>query len=111
MEPPADHLTPERRDQILGRFARWIVGRRLPTPAPLKIEMNRPLTTMGANACHFGAPVLGPLFGERVLSDVGLVMEDRSNVDRLVAEIERLVGERDSLEEEPVEAGSSGEGD
>ena len=98
----AAELTPERRDELIGSVARWIVRRRLETPATFMIEMNRPLAVMGANACHFGAPILGPVFGERFLKQLGLLMEERSNVDRLTAEIERRVAKRDSAAPEPT---------
>ena len=82
-------VTPERRDEILGMAAGWIVRHRLETPAIFMIEMNKPLATLGATAFHFGTPLLGPLFGERFLRDMGFVLEDRENVDRLLAEIDR----------------------
>lgn len=93
---PAVEIAPERRDEIISKVAGWVSRKRLETPAILMIEMNRPLATLGANAFHFGAPLLGPVFGERFLADAGVMLEDRDNVDRLVAEIERVVRERDA---------------
>ncbi len=83
------HVTPERRDEILGKVAEWIVSHRLEVPAAFMIEMNKPLATMGATAFHFGTPLLGPVFGERFLRDTGLLLEDRENIDRLLAEVDR----------------------
>ena len=91
-------VTPERRDEILRGLASWIVRRRLETPAIFLLEMNRPLAAVGATACHLGEPVLGPLLGERVLSEMGLVLEDKRNFDLVVDEIARQVSLRDSKE-------------
>ena len=97
MEPDAPRaLDGEGVDGLIRSLARWIARRRLETPAVLLIEMNRPLALIGATAAHFGAPVLGPLFGERFFRDLGVLMEEPENVERLLREIEREAAERDA---------------
>ena len=92
----APEMTDERRDELIRRFAAWVVKRRLETPAIFMLETHRPLAVVGANAAYFGAPILGPLFGEKVFAEIGTLIEDRANITRLVDEIERMSSERDS---------------
>ena len=91
----AQEMTQERRDELIRGFASWVVRRRLETPAVFMLETHRPLAVIGANAAFFGAPILGPLFGEQLCNEIGRLLEDRENITRLVGEIERLASERE----------------
>ena len=89
-------LPPE--DQALfDRMARWIVERRMETPAVLFLESSRPLSFVGAQAMHFFQPLASVLFAGPDYERLARLMEDRANLSILLATIE---GEADRREAE-----------
>jgi hypothetical protein len=87
-------LPPE--DQALfDRLARWIVERRMETPAILFLESSRPLSFVGAQAMHFFQPLASVLFATRDYERLAHLLEDRANLSLLLAAIE---GEADRRE-------------
>jgi hypothetical protein len=89
-------LPPE--DQALfDRLARWIVERRMETPALLFLESSRPLSFVGAQAMHFFQPLASVLFAGPDYGRLARLMEDRANLSILLATIE---GEADRREAE-----------
>lgn len=87
-------LKPE--DQaLLDRLARWIVERRMETPALLFLETARPLSFVGAQAMHFFQPLASVLFTGPDYERLARLMEDRQNLSLLLATIE---GEADRRE-------------
>ncbi len=85
-----DEISDERRDEIIDWLAFRVMRYQMETPAVAFLEMSRPLSFIGSQAVHFFAPVADVLFGHPFASEVGFLMQDRSNIDRLVARIEEL---------------------
>ena len=95
-EPKPDALPPE--DQaVFDRLARWIVERRLETPALLFLESSRPLSFVGSQAMHFFHPLASVLFTGPDYGRLARLLEDRENLSILLATIE---GEADRREAE-----------
>ena len=86
--PPADQV-------IFDRLARWIVERRLETPALLFLESSRPLAFVGSQAMHFFQPLASALFTTRDYERLARLLEERGNFDILLATIEREADRRD----------------
>ena len=95
-EPKPDALPPE--DQaVFDRLARWIVERRLETPALLFLESSRPLSFVGSQAMHFFHPLASVLFTGPDYGRLARLLEDRENLSILLATLE---GEADRREAE-----------
>ena len=92
--PLETELTSDERDQILDRAAREVARRRLEVPAVLWLELHRPLTFAMSQALVLFTPLLGPAFGLDNMQKLSKLLEDRSNLDRLIDRIEDLVEER-----------------
>jgi len=84
----------QKRDTLIDAVARQIVQRGLETPAVFFLEMNRPLTFIAGQTALVAAPFLTPIVHPRDVEDLARIMEDRANVDRLIARIEDLVEAR-----------------
>ena len=97
----ADLLTPERRDALIEKVSRFIVNRRLEAPAVFMLESSRPLTFMGSQALIVGQPVMAAFFGWERVGEYRLLLEDRENIDRLIARID-ADAERRELENIPT---------
>jgi hypothetical protein len=92
-------LSPE--DQALfDRLARWIVERRLETPALLFLETSRPLSFVGAQAMHFFHPLVSVLYGGPEYERIARLLEDRANLSILLDTIEGEADRRDATQDE-----------
>jgi hypothetical protein len=92
----SDALAPD--DQALfDRLARWIVERRMETPAVLFLETVRPLSFIGAQAMHFFHPLASVLYSGPDYARLARLLEERENLSILLATIE---GEADRREAE-----------
>ena len=81
-------LPPE--DQALfDQLARWLVERRLETPAVLFLETARPLSFVGSQAMHFFQPFANALFATPDYERFARLLDDRGNVEILIQTIER----------------------
>lgn len=88
-------LAPE--DQaVFDRLARWIVERRMETPAILFLESSRPLSFVGAQAMHFFQPLVSVLFTGPDYERLARLLEDRANLSLLLATIEGEADRRDA---------------
>jgi len=83
-------LTDDERDRLLERVAGTVARRRMEVPAVLALEMHRPLSFMSSQALIVFTPLLAPAFGLENLQKLSRLLEDRSNVDRLIDRIEAL---------------------
>ena len=87
-------LPPE--DQALfDRLARWLVERRLETPALLFLETSRPLSFVGAQAMHFFHPLVSVLYSGPDYERLARLLEDRANLSLLLDTIEGEADRRD----------------
>ena len=92
-------LPPE--DQALfDRLARWIVERRLETPALLFLESSRPLSFVGAQAMHFFQPLVSVLYSGPEYERFARLLEDRANFSILLDTIEAAADRRDATKDE-----------
>jgi hypothetical protein len=87
--PEYDELSPERRDELIGKIARAIVERNLTAPAIFFLESTKPLSFIGSQVMVFFDPLVRSIFNVRGYDDVRIALEDRRNVDLLLHEIER----------------------
>jgi hypothetical protein len=93
---PEDHA-------LLDRVAKWLVGRRLTTPAELFLETFRPLGFLGNQAMIVASPVVGMTLdtfsGLQSILNPGdykrftVILERRENIDVLTDKISRCEGE------------------
>jgi hypothetical protein len=87
-------LAPERRDELIRKIARAVVDRNLTAPAIFFLESTKPLSFLGSQVMVFFEPLVRSIFNVRGYDDVRLALEDRGNVELLLAEIERYDAER-----------------
>ena len=79
-EPMAD----EERDALLEKLANIIIKRKLEAPAVLFLESHRPLSFIGSQAGIAFSPFLVPFLGYDNVKDYARLMQDRTNIDRLI---------------------------
>lgn len=96
-----EELKPERRDEMLVAIAKKIEKYNLITPAIFFLQMSKPLAFVGSQAVLFGAPIAGAFIDERLIEDLGQLMGDRENVERLLTMLEER--EEARLEKEKAE--------
>jgi hypothetical protein len=87
-EPDYGELSPERRDELIGKIARAIVERSLTAPAIFFLESTKPLSFIGSQVMVFFDPLVRSIFNLRAYNDVRLALEERENVELLLAAIE-----------------------
>jgi len=83
---------PEHRE-VMDRFAQKIVDRRMTAPAILFLESAKPLSFLGNQALVFFQPIVQSIFRFKTYDDVMEILEDRDNVEYLLARIEELEAE------------------
>jgi hypothetical protein len=87
-EPDYGELSPERRDELIEKIARAVVERNLTAPAIFFLESTKPLSFIGSQVMVFFDPLVRSIFNVRGYDDVRLALEDRENINRLLAAIE-----------------------
>ncbi len=88
LDPEEAAFTDEERDLFFARVAREVCRRGMEVPAVLALELHRPLTFMGSQVLAIFTPMLAPAFGWTNLQKLYRLMEDRTNLDRLLEAIE-----------------------
>lgn len=88
-----DEVSPERRDELLDKLARMVVERGLVTPAIFLLESMKPLSFIGSQVLVFLEPLIKSVFTVREYDEYTRLLEDRSNVERLLLRIEALEDE------------------
>ena len=83
----------KERSEILDRFARKVVERRLSAPAILFLESTKPLSFLGNQTMVFFQPIVQSIFTFKSYDDIMALLEDRENVERLLRRIEELEAE------------------
>jgi hypothetical protein len=87
-QPPESRAPAD--EEILDRIAAEVVRRGMVTPAVFFVELNRPLSFLAGQAAHVLFPFLAPLLGSGPARQLANLLEEPSNVDRLLDRIERL---------------------
>ena len=88
------------RDAIIGAVAGRVVQMGMAVPAIFFLESSKPLSYIGSQVMVFFGPFVQSLFGFHRYYDFAALMEDRTNVERLLVAIEtreeaRAVEERE----------------
>jgi hypothetical protein len=87
-------FTPEQ-DLMLDMIAQAIVRRGMSVPAVFFMQTLKPLNFIGSQALVFFGPVIESIFPKNGIYDFAELMENRDNVDRLMAKIEALESKKD----------------
>ncbi|NLS78936.1 MAG: hypothetical protein GXY76_16925 [Chloroflexi bacterium] len=82
-------LSEQRRDELIDKLAQAVLRHGMQTPAVWFLEMHKPLGFIGAQALLFLEPVLGAFSGDAAIHEVAALLEERENVERLLARLER----------------------
>ncbi|KPJ51755.1 hypothetical protein AMJ39_09355 [candidate division TA06 bacterium DG_24] len=88
-----EEVSPERRDELLDKLARMIVERGLVTPAIFLLESMKPLSFIGSQVLVFLEPMVKSVFTVKEYDEYTRLLEDRSNVERLLQRIEGMEDE------------------
>ena len=88
-------ISDKRRDEIIDFLADQTTRRGLNTPAALFLEMYKPLSYVTSQAVHFLAPIPDTVLGNNLVSEMGIFLEDRDNMTRLVNRIAEMAKDQD----------------
>ena len=95
MEDIGFEVTEERKKFLLGKIAQKVIDYRLAPVAIIFLESSKPLSFLGNQFLIFMQPFYRALFSFREYEEIAAMLEDRSNIEALICEIERLEEERD----------------
>ncbi|MCK4234506.1 hypothetical protein KAX75_08760 [candidate division WOR-3 bacterium] len=84
-----EDIPPERKAELIGKFAQEIVDRRLSVPAILFVETVKPLSFLGSQAMVFFEPIIQSIFAFKSYKEIYLLLENRNNLELLLHEIEK----------------------
>jgi hypothetical protein len=82
-------LSNERRDALIEALAQRIEAGGLTAPAILLLEAHKPLSFLGSQALLVVQPILSFAFGTSTSAQYAALLEERSNVERLIQRLER----------------------
>ena len=77
-----------QEEELIDRLADWITRQRLVTPAVFLLEVNKPFSFLGSQMLRVIQPLLGPALGYEQIGAYARLLEDRTNVERLLANLE-----------------------
>ena len=77
-----------RHDELIAKIARGIARRRLAFPAILALESVKPLNSLASQALIVLTPALGMFIEYATLDDICDMLQERKNVERLIAAID-----------------------
>ncbi|MFN0198259.1 MAG: hypothetical protein ACKVT0_16045 [Planctomycetaceae bacterium] len=98
---PAQSWTPSREEQeLVDRFASWVVRRRMTGPALLCLEMSRPLNYVGSQSLHFLKPFLSPFCDTKSCENLAKLLDNRASVEFISRRLEQLETQHRLLAEE-----------
>lgn len=106
-----ESLSPERRDEIINFMAEKITKYGMTTPAIFFFETTRPLSFIGSQMTWAASPVLGIFINERNVEEIALLLEDRTNVERLLQRLEDIEIEAAAKSKAEREAAKLAQGD
>jgi hypothetical protein len=84
----------EEDQALVDRVARFVVARRMATPALLALETGRPLTFLGSQVAAFFGPLLTMVFARQDHDRFVRLMERRGSVDLLIETITEQENQR-----------------
>ncbi len=80
----------QNAEQILEKAAQVIVRRGLEVPAILFLEMHKPLANLIGHAFWVTVPVWALFFGAVTTNELGALISDPEQIERLIQRIEEL---------------------
>lgn len=84
-----EDIPPQRKSELIEKFAQEIVARRLSVPAIFFLETVKPLSFLGSQAMVFFEPIIQSIFAFKSYKEIYLLLEKRKNVEILIQEIEK----------------------
>jgi hypothetical protein len=94
MERNHRNSPPPEEEPLLNSIAQKIVDRGLSTPAVIFLESTKPLNVLGCQTLNFLEPIVQSVFSIRNYNDFIRIMENRSNLEKLIQRIESLEEEK-----------------
>ncbi|MCL2548160.1 MAG: hypothetical protein FWE76_03215 [Symbiobacteriaceae bacterium] len=85
-----DELPVERREFLLNYAAEKITKAGMSVPAVMALEMIRPLSFIGSQMVWGAGPLAAVFINDRYISEIALLLEDRSNLEELCIRIEAI---------------------
>jgi len=85
-------LSEPRRDELIERLVHRLRAWGMVAPALMFLEANKPLGFVGSQALLLTQPVLGLLWGDELVRDFALLLEDREDLERLLLRLEDARG-------------------
>ncbi|MCS7265972.1 MAG: hypothetical protein NZ805_14210 [Armatimonadetes bacterium] len=80
--------------QLLEKAAKVVVERGLEVPAILFLEMHKPLANLIGHAVWVTMPVWALFFGAGTTNELGALLSDPEQIERLIQRIEELSAEK-----------------
>lgn len=96
---PDDIYDPERQREVLAKVARELARRRLTAPAIFMLESMLPLTYVASSALVMLKPLVQVLIGSKDYEVFAAALEDRSNVEWLLQQLEAAEENKGSVPE------------
>ena len=85
-----DELPSDRKEFLLTYAAEKITKAGMSVPAVMALEMVRPLSFIGSQLIWGAGPIAAVFINDRYISEIALLLEDRSNLEELCVRIEAL---------------------
>ena len=92
-----------REEELIDRLVNWIVRQGMVTPAVFLLEINKPFSFLGGQALWMLQPLLGSAVGHDLVAAYARLLENPTNIDRLLASLESCQAET----EHPARTGGS----
>ena len=90
----ASDVSAERREELFTRIAQKIVDLRLTPIAVVMLESSKPLSFVGSQLMVFIQPIFTAVFPFHQYDEIAALMEEKQNIELLVAKIEQLEEQR-----------------
>jgi hypothetical protein len=101
IKTPGEVILTPRQEELLDRLAAKVVEWRMSVPAVLFLESVKPLNFVGSQVLVFFSPLVNSLYEFKDYQDLVALMEERSNVERLLKRIEAKEAEHDAGRSSP----------
>ena len=83
-----ENIVKNNNDELIERIAAWVAKKHLHVPAIIYLEAHKPIAGAMGAFVSFLAPGLDWILGEKNMEDLANVLQDRREIERLIARIE-----------------------
>lgn len=83
-----ENVVKNNNSELIERIAIWIDKKQLHVPAVLYLELHKPIAGAMSAFISFLSPGLDWILGEKRMEDLANLLQDRQEVERLIARIE-----------------------